>query len=90
MARPFIAAYWSWSGILQSLRGERYYDIVVMVILGGMGRTAGVIVAAIVLTLLPEFLRGFAEYRMIRYALLTIGLMMLRPQGLFAFRRQRT
>lgn len=32
MARPFIAAYWSWSGILQSLRGERYYDIVVMVI----------------------------------------------------------
>jgi ABC-type multidrug transport system ATPase subunit len=32
IARPFIAAYWSWSGILQSLRGERYYDIVVMVI----------------------------------------------------------
>ena len=33
-------------------------DIVVMVILGGMGRTAGVIVAAIVLTVLPELLRG--------------------------------
>ena len=32
IAHPFIAAYWSWSGILQSLRGERYYDIVVMVI----------------------------------------------------------
>ena len=32
LALPFIAAYWSWSGILQSLRGERYYDIVVMVI----------------------------------------------------------
>ncbi|MCE9587397.1 MAG: ATP-binding cassette domain-containing protein [Verrucomicrobia bacterium] len=32
IAQPFIAAYWSWSGILQSLRGERYYDIVVMVI----------------------------------------------------------
>ena len=32
LARPFIAAYWSWSGILQSLRGERYYDIVGMVI----------------------------------------------------------
>jgi ABC-type multidrug transport system ATPase subunit len=26
--RPFISAYWSWSGILQTLRGERYYDIV--------------------------------------------------------------
>src|SRR5471030_2173757 len=60
-------------------------DIVVMVILGGMGRTAGVIVAAIVLTLLPEFLRGFAEYRMIIYALLIIILMILRPQGIFNF-----
>jgi branched-chain amino acid transport system permease protein len=64
-------------------------DIVMMVIIGGMGRTAGVIVAAILLTLLPEFLRGFAEYRMIIYALLIIVLMILRPQGLFAFRRQR-
>ena len=58
-------------------------DIVVMVILGGMGRTAGVVVAAILLTLLPEFLRGFADYRMIIYSLLIIGLMMARPQGLF-------
>ncbi len=63
-------------------------DIVVMVILGGMGRTAGVICAAILLTLLPEFLRGsFADYRMIIYSLLIIGLMMARPQGLFVFRR---
>jgi branched-chain amino acid transport system permease protein len=60
-------------------------DIVVMVILGGMGRTAGVVIAAILLTVLPEFLRGFAEYRMIIYSLLIIGLMMARPQGLFTF-----
>jgi branched-chain amino acid transport system permease protein len=60
-------------------------DIVVMVILGGMGRTTGVIIAAILLTLLPEFLRGFAEYRMIIYALLIIILMIARPQGLFSF-----
>jgi len=32
LVRPFIAAYWSWSGILQTLRGERYYDIVQMVV----------------------------------------------------------
>ena len=31
LTRPFISAYWSWSGILQTLRGERYYDIVQMV-----------------------------------------------------------
>jgi branched-chain amino acid transport system permease protein len=64
-------------------------DIVVMVILGGMGRTAGVIIAAILLTVLPEFLREFADYRMIIYSLLVIGLMLARPQGLFAFGRQR-
>jgi branched-chain amino acid transport system permease protein len=63
----------------------RSIDIVVMVILGGMGRTAGVVIAAILLTVLPEFLRGFAEYRMIIYSLLIIGLMMARPQGLFTF-----
>ncbi len=67
----------------------RSIDIVVMVILGGMGRTAGVIVAAILLTVLPEFLRGFADYRMIIYSLLIIGLMMARPQGLFTFGKAR-
>ena len=60
-------------------------DYVVMVILGGMGRTVGVIIAAVLLTVLPEFLRGFAEYRMIIYSLLIIALMLLRPQGLFNF-----
>ncbi len=63
-------------------------DIVVMVILGGMGRTTGVIIAAILLTLLPEFLRGFADYRMIIYSLMIIALMILRPQGLFHWTRK--
>jgi branched-chain amino acid transport system permease protein len=64
-------------------------DIVVMVILGGMGRTAGVAAAAILLTLMPEVLRDFSEYRMIIYALLIILLMLLRPAGLFSFRFKR-
>jgi branched-chain amino acid transport system permease protein len=68
----------------------RSIDYVVMVILGGMGRTAGVIAAAIVLTLLPEFLREVASYRMILYSLLIIGLMIARPQGLFAFGKKST
>jgi branched-chain amino acid transport system permease protein len=62
-------------------------DIVVMVILGGMGRTVGVIIAAVLLTILPEVLRGFADYRMIIYSLLIIVLMLARPQGLFTFGR---
>ncbi len=61
------------------------FEVVVMVILGGMGRTTGVILAAILLTLAPEFLRSVAEYRMIIYALLIIFLMIARPQGLFNF-----
>lgn len=63
-------------------------DIVVMVILGGMGNTVGVILAAVLLTILPELLRGFAEYRMILYSLLIIILMLTRPQGLFNLRRR--
>lgn len=61
-------------------------EIVVMVILGGMGNTVGVILAAILLTLLPEVLRPIAEYRMIIYSLLLIVLMIMRPQGLFNFK----
>jgi branched-chain amino acid transport system permease protein len=60
-------------------------EIVVMVILGGMGNTLGVILAAILLTLLPEVLRPIAEYRMIIYSFLLIVLMLVRPQGLFNF-----
>lgn len=58
-------------------------EIVVMVILGGMGSIPGVIIAAAILTILPEFLRGIAEYRMIVYALLLVIMMLTRPQGLF-------
>ncbi|MCW1884535.1 branched-chain amino acid ABC transporter permease [Luteolibacter flavescens] len=64
-------------------------EIVVMVILGGMGRTVGVIAAAILLTVLPELLRDFAEYRMIVYALLIIFLMLVRPGGLFTLNLKR-
>lgn len=58
-------------------------EIVVMVILGGMGSMTGVIIAAVLLTVLPEFLRPIAEYRMIIYALMLIIMMLSRPQGLF-------
>jgi branched-chain amino acid transport system permease protein len=64
--------------------------IVVMVILGGMGNTPGVILAAVLLTVLPEVLRPVAEYRMILYSLLLIVLMLTRPQGLFTWKRKTT
>lgn len=58
------------------------FDIVVIVILGGMGSTVGVIIAAILLTVVNEYLRDLEEYRMIIYSLLLIAMMLLRPQGL--------
>jgi branched-chain amino acid transport system permease protein len=66
----------------------RSIEVVVMVILGGMGNTTGVILAAVLLTIMPELLRSFAEYRMILYSLMIIILMLVRPQGLFTLRRQ--
>jgi ABC-type branched-subunit amino acid transport system permease subunit len=61
-------------------------EIVVMVTLGGLGSISGAILAAIILTLLPEVLRPIAEYRMIIYSLLLVFMMLLRPQGLLGGR----
>lgn len=60
----------------------RSFEIIVMVILGGMGSLGGSIFAAAVLTVLPELLRSFPQERMILYAVLLVVLMLWRPQGL--------
>jgi len=57
-------------------------EILVMVVLGGMGQIGGVVVAAIFLTFLNEWLRQLAGYRIVAYSLMIILLMILRPQGL--------
>jgi branched-chain amino acid transport system permease protein len=59
------------------------FEIVVMVVVGGMGSTIGVILSATILTILPEALRAIAQYRMVIYALLLVVIMISRPQGLF-------
>jgi branched-chain amino acid transport system permease protein len=58
------------------------FEILIMIILGGLGSIVGSVLGAIVLTIMPEALRGFAEYRMVIYSLLLIVLMITRPQGL--------
>lgn len=62
------------------------FDIIIMVVLGGLGSISGAVIAAIILTILPELLRDIAQYRMIVYALLLILIMLLRPQGLLGVR----
>lgn len=57
--------------------------IMTMVIVGGMDNVLGVIVGAFLLTLLPEKLRVFNDYRLLFVSVLVILFLMLRPQGLF-------
>jgi branched-chain amino acid transport system permease protein len=54
-----------------------------MVVLGGMGSVPGAAMGALLLVLLPEALRGFAEYRMLIFGAALVLVMLIRPQGLF-------
>lgn len=76
--------YAHYMGIIGAKQFDYNYsiNILVMVVLGGMGSFTGATISAIVLTLLPEILRGFASYRMIIYSLLLIVMMIFRPVGL--------
>jgi branched-chain amino acid transport system permease protein len=60
-----------------------------LIILGGMGNIAGVILGALVLVGLPEFLREFAEYRLLIYGAVLVAMMLLRPEGLLPSRARR-
>jgi branched-chain amino acid transport system permease protein len=69
-------------------------EVVIMVVLGGMGSLTGSILGAILLTALPELLRFASELRLVIYSLLLIVLMIARPQGILgrrelSFRRRR-
>lgn len=57
-------------------------EILVMVVLGGLGSIAGSVVAATVLTVLPEILYAFSDWRMIIYSVLLVSVMIFRPSGL--------
>ncbi|HEX8154924.1 MAG TPA: branched-chain amino acid ABC transporter permease, partial [Thermoanaerobaculia bacterium] len=71
----------------------RSFEVVAMVVLGGLGSITGSILAAIILTILPEALRLVKDYfpggrdpRMVIYSVMLIVLMLTRPQGLFGRR----
>lgn len=59
-------------------------EILVIVVLGGMGSVRGSIIAAILLQALPEALREFADYRMLAYSILLIVIMLLNASPKFA------
>jgi branched-chain amino acid transport system permease protein len=62
--------------------------ILAIVVLGGLGSTVGVIIAALVLTIMPEVLREFAEYRVLMFGILMVVMMIWRPRGLIRVKRR--
>ncbi len=58
--------------------------ILSIVVLGGMGSIIGVIIGAMVLILLPEYLRFLSEYRMLAFGAILVCMMVFRPQGIIA------
>lgn len=71
-------------GVIDPARFDfnRSVEVLMMVVLGGMGSITGSVLSATVLTILPEMLRKFADYRMLVYSLVLICVMLFRPQGL--------
>ena len=56
--------------------------ILCIIVLGGMGSTAGVVAGALIISLLPEYLRAFSEYRMLIYGAILVLMMVFRPNGI--------
>ena len=75
----------------QTFDFNRSFEIIIMVVLGGMGSLSGSVVAAIFLTVIREALRPLQEitrldFRMVIYSLMLIILMLTRPNGIFGTR----
>ena len=74
----------------QNLNFVRSIEIIVMIVIGGIGSISGAVFGATVVTVLPEALRTldqqFPGLRMVVYALLLVLTMIFRPQGLFGRR----
>ena len=60
-----------------------------IVVMGGMGSIIGVIIAALVLVLMPEYLRAFSEYRMLMFGAVMVLMMIFRPEGVIANVRRK-
>jgi branched-chain amino acid transport system permease protein len=62
------------------------FDILIFVVLGGLGSLSGSVIAAVLLTIVSTFLQEYPETRMIIYSLVLVIVMLFRPQGLMGTR----
>jgi branched-chain amino acid transport system permease protein len=76
----------------------RSFEIIIMIVIGGLGSISGSVLGAVLFISLTEGLRQFAQYRMVLFSFLLIVLMIVRPQGIlghkefvtFLTKRRRT
>ncbi len=73
----------------QSFNLQISINVLVLIILGGMGSLWGVIIGALVLIGLPELLREFGEYRFLVYGAVLVAMMLYRPEGLLPAAAQK-
>ncbi|MEZ5866849.1 MAG: branched-chain amino acid ABC transporter permease [Geminicoccaceae bacterium] len=62
------------------------FQILAIVVLGGLGNLTGAVLGAIVLIAVTEVLRGFGDYRMVTYGVILLAVIMFRPRGLLGSR----
>ncbi len=70
----------------EDFRFEKSIDMIVMIIIGGLGSISGAILGGIFLAVALELMRDLQQYRLVLYALLLIVIMLVRPQGLLGTR----
>jgi len=63
--------------------------ILCVVVIGGMGSIVGVVIGALILILLPEYLRAFSEYRMLLFGAILVIMMVFRPGGIISNIRKK-
>jgi branched-chain amino acid transport system permease protein len=70
----------------EDFRFEKSIDMIVMIIIGGLGSISGAILGGVFVAVTLELMRDLQEYRLVLYALLLIVIMIVRPQGLLGTR----
>ena len=70
----------------EDFRFEKSIDMIVMIIVGGLGSISGAILGGIFVAVSLELMRDLQQYRLVLYALLLIVIMIVRPQGLLGAR----
>jgi len=70
----------------EDFRFDKSIDMVVMIIIGGLGSISGAVVGGIFVAVTLELMRDLQQYRLVMYALLLIIIMLVRPEGLLGSR----